>query len=407
MPFAWFVALRYLRDAKGQTALILAAVSVGVGVVVFVSALISGLQTSLIDKTLGSQAHVELHVPREVPRPLAEAAPGQAIARIIQPAPQRLRSIDQWPAVMSDIEREVGIVAVSPMVVGAGFAVRAEAKEAIIIRGVDPERFLAIISNVRQKIVAGRFDVTGGEVAIGSTLAQDLNVGVGDKIRVTTTEGIEDVVTISGIFTLGNEGVDKTWLITSLRNAQSLFALPGGATTLEIKVADVFDAERVARDLHDRTGLEANSWMKLNAELLSGLSAQSSSKTLIVFFVVVAVALGIASVLAVSVVQKSREIGILRAVGTPPRRVLEVFLIQGGVLGLAGSFIGSGFGALLAMTLEYVSREPDGTSRFAVAPDLALLASATAMATGVGVLAAVLPARRASRIDPATAIRNG
>jgi lipoprotein-releasing system permease protein len=407
MPFAWFVALRYLRDAKGQTALILAAVSVGVGVVVFISALISGLQTSLIDKTLGSQAHISLQLPREAPRPLVAATPQRAIARLLQPAPQRLRSIDQWSAVMADVERVDGVTAVSPMVVGAGFALRASAKEPVVIRGVDPDRFVAIISNVRRKIVAGRFDVTGGNVTIGSTLATELDVGIGDKIRLATTEGVSDIVTVGGVFTLGSEAVDRTWIITSLRHAQTLYALPGGATTLELKVADVFEAERIAARLHERTGLDADSWMTLNAQLLSGLSAQSSSKLLIQFFVVVAVALGIASVLGVSVVQKTREIGILRAVGTGSRRVLAIFLIQGGVLGLVGSFLGSGFGALLAKMLEQVSRGPDGEPQFLVAPDLTLFVSASVLATAVGLLAAVIPARHASRIDPAIAIHNG
>jgi lipoprotein-releasing system permease protein len=406
MPFEWFVALRYMRDAKGQTALIMAAVSVGVSVIVFLSALIDGLQASLIDKTLGSQAHVTLRVPREVPRPLTTSGPDRAVARTVQPSSQRLRSIDQWPVVMADAERAAGVVAASPMVAGAGFAVRSEAKNPVVIRGVEPERYVAIV-DVRRRLVAGRFDVGGGDVAVGAALANDLGVGVGDKIRLATTEGVEDVVTISGIFTLGNEAVDRTWVITSLRHAQALYALPGGVTTIELKVADVFDAERVAREVNGRTGLDADSWMKLDAELLSGLSAQNSSKNMIQFFVVVAVALGIASVLIVSVVQKSREIGILRAVGTPSRRVLLVFLIQGGVLGLAGSFVGSALGALFSKVFEGLARGPDGAPKFPVTLDLRLFVFATALATGVGLLAAVIPALRASKLDPATAIRHG
>ena len=405
MPFEWFVALRYMRDAKGQTALILAAVSIGVSVIVFLSALINGLQVSLIDKTLGSQAHVTLRVPREEARALVAATGTRVIARIVEPAPQRLRSIDQWPGVMADAEHIAGVVAASPMVVGAGFAVRSSAQQPIVVRGVEPERFFAII-DIRKRIIAGRFDVTGGQVAIGSTLASVLAVGIGDKVRITTTEGVDDVVIVAGIFTLGNEGVDRTWMLTSLRHAQSLYALPGGATTIELKVADVFSAERVAKDVHDRTGLDADSWMKLNSELLAGLSAQSSSKNMIEFFVILAVALGIASVLIVSVVQKSREIGILRAVGTPARRVLLIFLIQGGVLGVTGSFIGSGLGVVFARFFEQLTRAPDGTPKFPIAVDAQLLLFATALATGVGLLAAVIPARRASRLDPATAIRN-
>lgn len=406
MPFVWFVALRYLRDAKGQTALILAAVSIGVSVVVFLSALINGLQTSLIDKTLGSQPHVTLHVPREAPRPLIEPAADLALARNVQASAQRLRSIDQWPVVVSDAERVPGVIAVSPTVSGAGFATRGEAKAPIVVTGIDPERFLAII-DLRTKTHDGHFDVTGGEVVIGSVLASDLGVIVGDKIRISTSEGGTDTVTVAGIFTLGNRAIDQTWLVTSLRHAQSLYELPGGATTIDLKVANVFEAEGVAQDLRDRTGLDAESWMKKNAELLTGLSAQNSSKWMIQFFVVVAVALGIASVLIVSVVQKSREIGILRAVGTSPRRVLTVFLIQGGVLGLVGSFIGSGLGALLAKAFEGIAREPSGAPRFPVELDLSLFVAATVLATGIGLLSAVIPARRAARLDPATAIRNG
>ena len=406
MPFEWFVALRYLRDAKGQTALILAAVSVGVSVVVFLSALINGLQVSLVDKTLGSQPHVSIRVPREAPRPLTEPTSALAITRNVQASAQRLRSIDQWPVVMTGLEHVPGVTAVSATVSGAGFAIRGDAKAPILVTGIDPERFLAII-DVRKKTVAGRFEVAGDDVVIGSVLASDLGVGVGDKLRVTTTEDGSDTVTIAGIFTLGNRAVDQTWVVTSLRHAQSLYALPGGVTTIDLKVADVFDAERVAGDVRDRTGLDAESWMKRNADLLSGLSAQNSSKWMIQFFVVVAVALGIASVLIVSVVQKSSEIGILRAVGTSGRRVQRVFLIQGGVLGLVGSFLGSALGAGLAKLFETLAREPSGAPRFPVQLDLQLFVAATVLATGVGLLAAVIPARRAARLDPATAIRNG
>lgn len=406
MPFEWFVALRYLRAARGQTALILAAISIGVSVVVFISALIDGLQTSLIDKTLGSQPHVTLSVPREEPRALVEATATRAVARIVQASPQRLRSIDQWPSVMANLERVPGVLAVSPTVTGSAFAARAEAKVPIVVRGVDAERFAAITA-LQTRLVAGTLDTQGGNVAVGASLASDLGVEPGDKIRITSSEGVEDVVTIAGVFRVGNEGIDGSWLVTSLRHAQSLFALPGGATSIELKVSDVFDAERIAIDVRRSTGLTTESWMALNAELLSGLSAQSSSKLMIQFFVVVAVALGIASVLIVSVVQKSREIGILRAVGTSARRIRSIFLIQGGVLGLAGAFFGSALGAGFAKLFEGLARGPDGTPKFPVELDLRLFASATALAVGVGLVSAFVPARRASRLDPATAIRGG
>jgi lipoprotein-releasing system permease protein len=406
MPFQWFVAIRYLRDARGQTLLILGAVSVGVSVVVFLSALIGGLQASLIESTLGSQPHVTLRVPREAPRPLVEPTRRLAIARVIQPASQRLRSIDQWPTVLAGAARAPGVTAGTATVTGSGTATRADATLPVVIRGVEPERFGAIV-DLRSRLVQGTLDLSGGLVAIGASLAGDLGVGAGDKLRLTSTEGVEDVVTVSGVFSLGSEAVDESWVVTSLRHAQSLFALPGGATTIELKVADIFSADRVAADIRARTGLTADSWMALNAELLEGLEAQDSSKTMIQFFVVVTVTLGIASVLIVSVVQRSGEIGILRAVGTPARRVLAVFLIQGGLLGFTGSLIGSALGVVFARLFEAMTRGADGLPRFPVAVDAELLAGATLLATAVGLLAAVIPARKASRLDPATAIRHG
>jgi lipoprotein-releasing system permease protein len=403
MPFQWFVAIRYLRDARGQSALMLAAVAVGVSVIVFLSALINGLQSSLIESTLGSQPHITLRVRREEPRPLVEARDGLAIARLRQPATQRLRSLDQWPAVMRAASRTPGVTAASPTVSGSGTATRADARVPVVIRGIDPDSFLDII-DLRRDIVQGTFDVTSGRVVIGSSLASDLGVGVGDRIRVTSTEGVDDVVTIAGIFTAGTEAVDQSWVVTSLRHAQSLFALPGGATTIELKVRDVFDADRIADAIRGRTGLTVESWMTLNTELLSGLSAQSSSKTMIQFFVVLSVALGIASILIVSVVQKSREIGILRAVGTPARRVLAIFLIQGGLLGIVGSFVGSALGVLFAKLFEVMTADASGTPRFPVRVDVSLLLGTMLLATGVGLIAAIIPARRAARLDPAAAI---
>jgi lipoprotein-releasing system permease protein len=403
MPFQWFVAIRYLRDARGQSALMLAAVSVGVSVIVFLSALINGLQSSLIESTLGSQPHITLRVPREEPRALVAPRPGRAIARRRQPATQRLRSLNQWPAVLRVAAATPGVTAASPTVSGPGTATRADARVRIAIRGVNADSFLAII-DLRRSIVEGGFDIASGRVVIGSTLAAELGVSVGDRIRVTSTEGVEDVVTVAGVFTIGSEAVDETWVVTSLRHAQSLFALPGGATTIELKVRDVFDADRIADDIRGRTGLTVESWMMLNAELLSGLSAQSSSKTMIQFFVVVSVALGIASILIVSVVQKSREIGILRAVGTPARRVLAIFLIQGGVLGVTGSIIGSALGVLFAKLFEVMTADASGAPRFPVQVDLSLLLGTTLLATAVGLMAAVIPARRAARLDPAAAI---
>lgn len=405
MPFEWFIAVRFLREGRMQTLLILVGVGVGVGVIVFLAALMNGLQTSLIKQTLGSQAHIVLHAPDEAPRLIA-TEPSVAVAARVEKAAQRVRSIEQWQQIVDDVGRVPGVLASSPTVTGPAFALRGSASISVSLRGVVPELFDAIIP-VSSRLTAGAFRLLGGEAAIGVDLAADLGVAVGDKVRIVANEGRAETFTIGGIFDLGNKDVNKRWVLIPLRSAQTLLDLVGGVSTIDLRVDDVFNAETISVEIASREGLVADSWMKTNAQLLTALKSQDSSKYMIQFFVIVAVALGIASVLVVSVVQKSREIGILRAVGTSRARVMRIFLIQGGLVGLAGSAIGSALGAGLALFFATLARNADGTPIFPIDLTPTLFLSAAAIAIFTGLIAAVVPARRAARLDPASVIRYG
>ena len=401
LPFAWMVCLRYLREGRMQTLLILAGVTAGVAVIIFLTTLISQLQASIIDKTLGSQAHIVMKPPR------AEnltSLPGSSTAAIVQPRAQRLRSIDQWEAVARLAAQTRGVQAVSPILSGAGFAARAEANQPIALLGVDPQAYQRIV-RMDKYLTLGRFDVSGANTVIGVELAKDLGVAVGDKVRIITMEGRNDLLTIAGIFDIGNRDLNRRWVYSSIKMAQSLLDLPGGITEIDLRVTDLFQAERTALELQAQTGLSVDSWMQTNAQLLTALKSQSMSNNLIRFFVVLIVAVGIASVLVVSVVQKQKEIGILRAMGATPRRVMSVFLLQGGFYGLLGSALGSGLSLALLNFFSSFSRNADGT--LLISPDIepSVVAWACALALVVGLLAAALPARRAASMDPVQAIR--
>jgi lipoprotein-releasing system permease protein len=405
VPFAWFVAIRYLREGRSQTLLILAGVTTGVAITIFLSALIGGLQRSLIRQTLGSQAHVVVAPAEEQPRVLPPPD-GVALAVRLEKAPQRLRSIHQWQQVLAAIRTTPGVVATSPMAVGAGLAARGNAVKSIVLMGIEPATFDEVIP-VRGKLVAGDYDVSGASVVVGRELADDLGVGVGDRLRISAATGRDESFTIGGVVELGVREVDQRWVLAALRPVQTLLDLQGGVSTIEVRVAEVFDAERIARAIAARTGLAADSWMAINAQLLVGLEAQASSKLIIQVFIVIAVLLGIASVLAVSVVQKSREIGILKAVGTPAGRLQHIFLLEGAIVGLVGSLAGSAIGAILSLAFASAVKNPDGTPRFPADLPPSLFLGASAIAVGAGLVGALLPARRAARLDPATVIRYG
>jgi lipoprotein-releasing system permease protein len=406
MPFEWFVGLRFLWDQKAQSALIIAGVGVGVGVMVFLSALITGLQESLIDKTLGTQAHVVVSPQEEEARPLMESGgPEQALVRRVDRPEQRIRSIGQWQKVERDVARLAGVVATAPLVLGGGFAIRGNATEPIAVIGAEPDRFERVIP-VSPFVTAGRYSVDGTGVVIGTVLAERLGITAGDKLRLQAAEGRSELFVVRGVFDLGNRQVNERWAMISLRSAQTLLGLAGGVTTIYVDVEDIYAATDVSDRIAGATGLVSESWMRTNAQLLTALRSQSASSTMIRFFVILAVAIGITSVLVVTVVQRSREIGILRAMGASTTAVLRAFLVQGAVIGLSGAFIGCVFGGVLAVSFSRLFASPGGVALFPISLTAGLFLGSTGIALGTGVLAAVFPARRAAKLEPAVAIRH-
>jgi lipoprotein-releasing system permease protein len=255
--------------------------------------------------------------------------------------------------------------------------------------------------------VDGAFDLTGARAVVGTEMARKFGIGVGGRLRIQAAGDRGGVYTVSGVFDFNSASLNESLVFISLRGAQTLFDLGGGVSALELRGSDVFAAEGTALRVADRTGLDAQSWMELNGDLLTGLRSQSMSSIMIQVFVILAVALGIASVLAVSVVQKSREIGILRATGTQARSIMRIFLVQGLVLGAVGSLIGIAIGTGLALFFATLARNPDGSPTFPVALTGLLYGRSVAIAMAVGLIAAALPARDATRMDPATVIRDG
>lgn len=399
-----FLALRFLREGRSQTILIAVGVMLGSAVVVFLTGLLAGLQTSLIERTLGSQAHVVVHPPRDAARGIREPEEGETILRQRVEAEQRLRSVVAWQALTARLEGVPGVVAVSPIATGPALAVRGSATRAVVVLAGDPTRMDRVIP-LSSNIASGRFALGGGEALLGIDLAEDLGIGVGDVLRVRPASGAGQRFVVSGTFDLGNRAVNQRWVVLPLRSGQTLLSL-SGVSDIHLRLDDVFTADEVADRVASDTGLVADSWMRTNEQLMVGLRGQSDSGNLITLFVIIAVAMGISSVLVVSVVQKSGEIGILRAGGASRTLVMRIFLWQGAFLGLLGSVGGCGLGFLLGRLFEQLGANPDGTPQFPVEQPPALFAATIVGAVAVGLIAAVWPARRAASLDPVVAIRN-
>ena len=404
LGFEWRVAVRFLTEGRFQSLLIIVGVAAGVAVVAYISALITGLQRNTLEKTLGAQAHVSVSPLDERVTPALPPQPGALRWRDTQARAQRLQTITNWQAIATLLAQRPGVAAVSPMTSGAALAQRGEATRAIALSGVELSRYDRIV-NLKAKLVAGQLTLSPGEAIIGQTLAEDLGVRVGDRITVVINERRE-TVRLTGLVDLGIKDLNRRMVLVPLRSAQTLLNLPGGVTQIDLRLDDVWTAQTLAQGLARELPNKVESWQEANAQLVSALRAQSVSTAVIRTVVMLVVVLGIASVLVVSVVQKQREIGILRAMGTTRGQILRVFLLQGVLVATLGSLLGVLLAAGLIAGFTAFVKGSDGLPLFAITLPPAMALQIVLVTSVAGVLAAVAPARRAAYMDPAQAIRS-
>ena len=403
LGFEWRVALRFLREGRMQSVLIIVGVAAGVAVIAYVTALIDGLQANTVRKTLGTQAHVALRAPDDVVTPSWPRDDATHTLSESQARAQRLRPVANWQALVPLLERRAEVRTVSPMVSGSGLALRGEASQSIALMGVELARYDRMV-DLRRKLVDGAARLEPGDAIVGTELARDLGLRVGDRFSVNTGR-VTDSMRVTGLIDLGIKDLNRRTVIVPLRSAQSLLELPGGATVLELQVADVWQAERLAAGLRQALPYKVESWQETNAQLVSALRAQSISTAVIRGVVAAVVVLGIASVLVVSVVQKQREIGILRAMGATRGQIQRVFLVEGALVGALGSVLGVLLSMSLIWLFSVLALGSDGMPLFAIHLPFDTAVRTALLAVVCGVLAALAPARRAARMDPAQAIR--
>jgi len=403
LPFEWITAVRFLREGRSQTLFIISGIAIGVGVIVFMSALLAGLEANFIKRVLTSQPQIQLLAPDQVARPLRQAT-GDVEDAIVQRPTQRVISIDQWPKIRSKMLAMPEVTAVSPTILGSVLAIRGDASRAVTMSGIEPDSYFKIVK-VPDYIVAGEPRLSSEDIIIGIELARDLGATVGDKLNVQAASGANRVLTITGLVDLGNKGANQRSAFAALRTAQSLLGMVGGVTTIDLTVADIYAAETIAQRIEAANAVKADSWIKTNAQFFTAVRAQETSNTLIRTFVGMSVAFGIAAVLIVSVIQRSKDIGILRAMGTSQGQILRVFLLQGGLLGFVGSLFGAAMGAGALAYWHSVARQADGSELFPLVLEQRLFILTALLATVTGLLAATAPALRAAKLDPVVAIR--
>lgn len=384
MRLAFDIALRFLKSGKNQTILIALGISVGVAVQIFIGSLIQGLQISLIDTTIGSSSHITI-------KSVSEGEP-----------------IRNWERRIYETEiSSSDIINISPSLDGPASISYDSQRASILIRGFileDADR----IYKFKDNIYDGSFPNKRGDVIIGKDLALKAGAQINDNISLMTNNGSFYRVKVVGIFDLGTSSVNGTWIVTDLDTAASILSFDG-VTSIEMQVNEVFNAdniaEKVAYTISDED-LRVDNWKDLNQSLLSGLNGQSVSSYMIQIFVLVSVLLGISSVLAISVVQRSKQIGILKAMGIKDKDASLIFVFQGLMLGVLGAILGIGLGIALLAIFTKFALKPDGTPVVPIYLSLGSMLFSGVLAIITASTASLIPARITSKLNPIEVIRN-
>ncbi|MDK2807672.1 MAG: lipoprotein-releasing system permease protein [Clostridiales bacterium] len=387
MRLGFRIATKFLKSSIGQTFLIILGIAIGVSVQIFIGSLIQGLQKSLVDKTIGNSAQITISKEDE------EA------------------SIDNYPALIDSIKQnQEAVTNITASSNHPALLSYKEQSKSLLVRGFPLEQAEGIY-RFSTSLTSGRMPSQDGEILLGVDLSEEFGIQVGDVITFITPDQTTKDATVTGFFDLKVASINSGWAVTNLETMSSIFPDVSGVSSIELqlKESSIFKADQIAADLlsslSDRS-LTATNWMEQNESLLSGLNGQSISSYMIQVFVMISVILGIASVLAITVIQKSKQIGILKAMGIRNATTRYIFLFEGLILGFFGALLGILFGLGLSFAFTKFALNPDGTPVVALFLDARFILLSGFIAVLASVLAALMPAIRSSKLDPIDIIRN-
>ena len=376
------IAWRFLRTSPAQSVLILLGIAVGIAVQVFVGSLIISLQASLINTTIGSSPHITIAAPK-----------------------------DGDPVTYSDLIKQTvrstpGVSAVVPVRSISALYANNTDRVPLSITGGDLAA-LNQIYRLRLRTVEGDPTLKTGQIVIGLELARKYGLVPGDRMSITTGGGTQVSLVISGIVDLGSSA-------TNLRSAFTGGDLPRSElgyradqySAVQVQLTDPFQSKVIAPDWRARLGgVKVTDWQVENKALLTALSSQSASSYMIQVFVLVAVALGIASTLAISAVQKTKQIGILKALGMADADTATIFVWQSAILGVVGTALGVGLGFLLIAGFTLGTSKSGGG--FPIVPQIGFVSISAGIGMLVALLSSIIPTRKTARLDPIEVIQNG
>ena len=405
MKFEYFVARRYLRSKRVtifQSIIIIISICgvfIGVATVLIVLSVMSGFHKDLRDKILGTNAHI-------------------AVLKYFN------EPITEYDSVLAMVKETPHVMGAAPFIYTKVMINHDSYVDGIVLRGID-ERHLSEVSNIESKIIYGNFDLTNGDVpgiVLGSILADNLRVHTGDELTIFSTANFTPTpmgiipkyktFRVAGIFEAGMFEYDAALAYVSLESAQKLIGMGNAVTGIEVKIDDLYKAPEIAKQLETKLGFpfRANHWVRMNRSLFAALKLEKVVMFIILILIIVVAASNIIGSLILIVIQKTKDIGILKSMGASSRQIMKIFMLQGLIIGGIGTALGLAAGIVVSVLLDrykFISLPSDvyfidTLPVHMVLSDFVIVGIAAVV---ICFLATIYPAMRAARLDPVRAIR--
>lgn len=410
-PYELFIGLRYTRAKRRNhfisfiSLISMLGMALGVMALIVVLSVMNGFQKDIRERMLGASPHLEV---------VADGG-----------------RLNDWQAVLEIVVQHPQVSAAAPYVAGQGMLSFGQSVQGVMVRGIDPAKETAI-TELANKIKAGALeDLRSGEfgIVLGTDLARALGVRLGEKIMLITPQGQITPAgmmprlkqfRVVGIFEIGMAPYDNNLALINIADAQKLFQLGESVTGISAKLRDIELAPRVAHDLQTRlpNDLYANDWTHQNSNYFRAVQMEKKMMFIILSLIVAVAAFNIVSTLVMAVTDKQADIAILRTLGASPRSIMKIFIVQGVVIGLIGTLLGSIGGIALALNLDvvvpfiehlfgmkflakdvyYISELPSDLRYHEVM-------LVTGISFLISLLATLYPSYRASQTQPAEALR--
>lgn len=411
MAIALDIALAHLASRKRQTLVSLTGVVLGVAFFLAVSALMRGSEEDFLKRLVDNSPHVTVYDEFRHPSPQPAALRwGEAAVEVRHVKPQReTRGIRGWRERLAFVQG-LPRVRVAPVLTGAAVLTFAGRQQGVTLSGVVPEQMKGV-STLEEKMQVGSLDALAADpngVIVGQGLVTKFSLREGSSITVVAADGTAKALRVVGIFRTGNASYDEGQAFVLLKRAQALLGRENRVNRFILQMDDPYRARDVALAVEAATGYKSVSWIEASEDFLSLLLVRNLIMYSVVSAILVVASFGIYNTISTIVMEKTRDIAIMKSMGFTAADVRRIFLLEGLIVGAVGSVLGNALGLALMRVLLVVEIKPPGVEEIVHLPlfwgaDQFAMAAAFALASCIA--ASYLPARRAGRVHPVDILR--